>query len=170
MKLEPKHYYMALPVLLLGMSFTIQFTAAALASRGNAAEVERDYYDRAVNWDAYQKEVAHSQALGWQLSIEPQALDRTRAEHTVDFVITTNDGYPVTGLTGTVHAFQTAHVNAMSELAPREVEPGRYRATHAPKRYGNWVWRYRLQREVAGNVELFVGEAPQSIYLEPNAQ
>ena len=64
MKFKHKHLYITLPVLLLKISTTIQFTTTYLASRGNAAEVERDYYDRAVEWDAYQAEVAASEALG----------------------------------------------------------------------------------------------------------
>ena len=160
MKLEHKHLYMALPVLLLGMSATIQFSAAYLASRGNAAEVERDYYDRAVEWDAYQAEVAASEALGWSLEITSEPLVVPGQARIATLRITDAEGAPVEGLAGDVHAFQTANVDEAHQLRMQELEPGVYRAAYAPARYGNWIWRYALERVgPTGEVERFVGEA-----------
>lgn len=155
MKLEAKHFYMALPVMLLGMSVTIQMTAATMASRGNDAEIERDYYDRAVNWDSYQKDVAASRALGWTLAIEPEPFRAARLEHDVVLRITDGQGAPVTGLVGSVSAFQTAHVDETVVFVPVEDESGVYRARFKPQRFGNWIWRYDFSREG----QRFVGEA-----------
>jgi len=168
MKLQHKHLYMALPVFLLGMSMTIQFTAAYLASRGNAAEVERDYYDRAVEWDAYQAEVAASEALGWSLEITSEPLVTPGATRVATLRITDVSGAPVEGLAGLVHAFQTANVDETHALRMQEVEPGVYRAAYAPARYGNWIWRYALERTgPAGEIERFVGEALAYVPLAP---
>ena len=167
MKLKPMHFYMALPVLLLGMSLTIQLTAATLASRGNDAEIERDYYDRAVNWDDYQKDVAASHALGWTLDIEPEPFRQPGLEHQVTFRITDREGLPVEGLSGKVSAFQNSIVNEMSTIVVREQGAGLYVGTYRPLRTGRWVWRFALERSGDGELVRYVGEAKHDLWTAP---
>lgn len=163
MTFQAKHFYMALPVLLLGMSVTIQLTAATLASRGNAAEVERDYYDRAVNWDDYQHAVAASHALGWTLDIEPDPFRQPGLEHRVTFRITDREGLPVEGLSGKVSAFQNSIVNEMSQIVVLEAAPGIYVGTYRPLRTGRWVWRFDFERLQGDESIRFVGEAKADV-------
>jgi len=160
MKLQPKHLYMALPVALLLMSVSIQLTAAIIASRGNDAEIERDYYDRAVNWDDYQKLVAASRELGWTVKIEPEELLGPGAPMGVLFTVKGSNGEPIEGLTGRIDAFQNAHVDEMHALELQEIGPGFYHSTMRPLRSGRWVWRIRLER--AG--EVFVGEQREQLF------
>jgi hypothetical protein len=165
MKLQPKHLYMALPVALLLMSVSIQVTAAVIASRGNDAEIERDYYDRAVNWDDYQKLVAASGELGWTVEIRPDGLLAPGAEVGVILVVKDADGNSVEGVKAHISAFQNAHVNEMHELEFDEIGPGFYHASMRPRRTGRWVWRMRLER----GEEVFVGEQRAQLFAVPEA-
>ncbi len=160
MKLQPKHFYMALPVLLLGMSVCFQMTACVMASRGNGAEIERDYYDRALNWDDYQKTVAASRKLGWRVEIQTDRMQQRGGELGVTFVLLTKDGEPVEGATGLIRAFQNGRVDEMLELDPVAVGPGLYRATFHPRRTGLWVWRLRFER----GDEVFVEETRTTLF------
>lgn len=160
MKLQPKHLYMLLPVALLLMSVSIQVTACVVAGGGNAAEIERDYYDRAVNWDDYQKQVAASSALGWTVAVQPGELSEVGALVGVTLVVTDADGAPVEGLAAHAEAFQNAHVDEMHHLDLQEISPGSYYTTMRPERTGHWVWRLRLERDE----QLFVGEQRAQLF------
>lgn len=165
MKIEPKYLYMSLPVGLLLMSVSIQVTAAVVASRGNDAEIERDYYERGLNWDEYQKLVAASQRLGWQVTIEPDELLGPGAPVGVLFKVDGPDGSPIEGIEGSVEAFQNAHVDETHHLELEELAPGYYRGTMNPLRTGRWVWRLDLKR----GDEVFVGEERAELFAAPEA-
>ena len=154
MKLQPKHFYMALPVLLLTMSGSIQLTAAVIASQGNGAEIERDYYERALHWDDYQELVAASHRLGWTVEILPDEIGTLGAPIGVTFALRDRDGQPVSGASGVVSAFQNGHVDEMFTLELVEAARGLFRASFNPRRTGRWVWRMRFAR----GEDVFVAE------------
>lgn len=54
---------------LLGMNFAIVGTTITLATRDMHFAVEPDYYQRAVDWDVSQAEIARSEALGWRVTV-----------------------------------------------------------------------------------------------------
>lgn len=165
MKIQPKHMWMSLPVLLLLMSVSIGMTGYLLASSGHNAETEKDYYSKDTNWDAHQALVAASLDLGWKAVVVPGALvaGGTVAEQSIDVAIRLSDreGKPVVGAKALLEAFQIANRDYRVSAALLEKEPGSYHVTMQPRRSGRWVWIVRFE---VGE-EVFLAELQQSILV-----
>ena len=166
-KLEPKHMWMSLPVILLMMSVSIGLTGYFLASKGIDAEVERDYYSRALNWDQHQALVAASLDLGWHVEVTPGYLSSNEplASQIIEVSLTLVDreGKAVEGASGSIEAFQVAHGDHTVDSILIESAPGVYRANFQPKYRGSWVWILRFDR----GDEVFVGEVRKDVSFAP---
>lgn len=146
MALQPKHFWMSFPVMLLLMSLSIGVTAFVASSKGHDREHERDYYARGLEWDKLQEQVAASVNLGWQVEFQSEGLTAYGESIDVTFVFTDGDGQLVTGATGRVRAIFNADANTIFEGALTEAEPGSYVFTLAPHQVGIWRWQVHLER------------------------
>lgn len=168
MKIQPKHMWMSLPVLLLTMSVSIGMTGYLLASSGHNAETEKDFYSQAANWDAHQALVASSLELGWKALVVPGALvaGSDVAEQSIDVAIRLSDGEgsPVSGANAVLEAFQLARKDHVVNAVLLEKDPGSYHVTMQPRHAGRWLWVVRF--EVGEQV--FLAELQQTILVRAN--
>ena len=146
MALEPKHLWMSLPVLLLLMSLSIGVTAVVLSSKGARSEVERDYYERGLQWDDFQEAIAASRNLGWSARFEADPVAALGVTTETRFVLTDGEGAPVTGAEGSVRAIHNADARRVFEGPVAEGEPGVYHFQLAPHRAGIWRWELQLRK------------------------
>ena len=165
MKLEPKHMWMSLPLLLLTMSVSIGMTGYFMASRGHNAEVERDYYSRAANWDAHQALVAASLELGWKASVLPGTMiagdDFDQQNIDVAIRLVDRDGKAVSGAKALLEAFQISRRDYVVHAALLEKEPGSYHVTMQPRRAGSWIWIVRFE----SGEHVFIGELKKDVLV-----
>ncbi|TVR04499.1 MAG: hypothetical protein EA398_01980 [Deltaproteobacteria bacterium] len=99
-------------ILSVGIGLSVVYAANFV---DDGAQVEMDYYQRAVHWDSHQAQVERGMALGWQLDVRP-------SPERVTVRVTGPDGQPVQPEGGTLlvrRASQSApHIQG--DLAPLE--------------------------------------------------
>jgi nitrogen fixation protein FixH len=152
----PDHIrYPGMVVAILGLSVLSQVFLFRAAFSNGGAQIERDYYTRAVGWDAAQKMREAREALGWRV---------TAAAQTGDVIIEVADraGAPVTGLRGAVVAQRADRAKAELPAGLQPVGPGRYRAAVAA---ADGVWDLRVTLEDTTRPGAKV--APWELRLEP---
>jgi len=120
----------------LGLTVIANIALLVAANAPGAAQVEPDYYRRALAWDSTQAERARSVALGWRAT----ARFVPRAEHAAALVVELRDaaGRAVTGATLEAVAIHNLELQAPLRCAPREVAPGTYRADVVARHAGRW--------------------------------
>ena len=123
------------PAIVIGLllfSVGSQVYLVASSQSDGGAQVEKNYYSRALGWDETQQREAVSDALGWHMAI--------RATVGGDVVITVTDsrGEPVNGLSGAVE-LRRPSVAAGAGAAPLvSTGPGTYSAALPVKNAGLW--------------------------------
>jgi nitrogen fixation protein FixH len=107
-----------------------------------AASVERDYYQKGLDWDAHQARQRQSQALGWKLVA---STDSVPASGHVRLQVLLRDaaGHELSGVRVSVIGFPNARANQIQDLVLQEAAPGRYVVELGPARPG--LWEFRLQ-------------------------
>jgi nitrogen fixation protein FixH len=105
---------------------------------------ERDYYRKAVDWDARMARQRESQALGWSSSAllvsSASGVTRLRVQ------LTDARGQAIHGAALRATAFHNARAALPLELALREAEHGSYEAELGHVRPGLWEVRLSAQR------------------------
>ncbi len=114
------------------------------ANAPDAAQVEPDYYRRALAWDTTQVERARSAALGWRASarLVPESGRAT------GMVIELEDaaGRALTGARLETVAIHNLEAATPSRWTLAEVAPGRYRAAVTLHHPGRWELRVQASR------------------------
>lgn len=108
--------------------------------------VERDYYQKALNWDRRQAQVEQNQKLGWQLDLRAEDSGPDLTWLTASLRDAT--GAALRGALVRAEAFpvaRSAHVTALKFEAAR---PGEYQATLSNPRPG--LWEVRMSARDAG--------------------
>lgn len=128
------------------------------ANAPGAAQVEPDYYRRALAWDSTQAARARSTALGWRTEAgfgEAQAGGSP-------LVLTLRDaaGAPVAGATVEVEAVHNLATGDPARWTLDERAPGRYEALARPGRAGRWELRVSATRGGDRFVTTLHAEAP----------
>lgn len=163
----PTQFWPALPFLLLGSALLGWSWMVREALNDPGFAVERDYYQKAVDWDRDQLERAQSDQLGWRASVLERIQD-SRPELLVR--LETSEGAPVAGAQVQAEAFANARSADRRQLAFVEVAPGSYAAQLERARPGLWEIRVRAERQGPGGLErftsrerLFLGAAEQRL-------
>lgn len=107
---------------LLGMNFAVVGTTIGLASRDKHFAVEPDYYQRAVDWDVSQAEMARSASLGWRVSVSGAEARSASGARTLTVRIADAQGRVVAGAVVDCVAFH--HGDASRRVAVTLVERG----------------------------------------------
>jgi nitrogen fixation protein FixH len=111
-----------------------------------ASAVERDYYQKALDWDAHQARQRQSHALGWQVLsstvVAPRSGDARLRVRLLDA-----SGSAVAGARIDVLGFPNARSSQIRQLVLAEVSPGAYEAELGPARAGLWEFRLNAVRD-----------------------
>jgi nitrogen fixation protein FixH len=111
---------------LLGMNFAVVGTTITLASRDKHFAVEPDYYQRAVDWDVSQAEIARSAALGWRVSVSAAEARSASGMRTLTIRLADAEGRAVDGATVDVIAFHHGDASKRAAALMTERGPGVY--------------------------------------------
>lgn len=115
---------------------------ARIASDDPGFAVERDYYRKAVGWDAEQAQLAENQRLGWTMTAE--ALPRAGGRAVVRVGLRDGQGRPVTGARVTFEAFHNARAGDLRSGEARAVGQD-YELDLGAVRPGLWELRLTAQ-------------------------
>lgn len=130
-------------VAVLAGSAAMNIAFVVVATRDPSFAVERDYYQKALAWDATRAQEAQNAALGWRLhsSLVP-ARDGQGME--LRARLTAADGEPIEGAAIGVEAFHNARASHVvsSSLSPRG--GGDYSTILPVSRAGLWELRFRI--------------------------
>ena len=131
-------------VAVLALTVIANVALLAAANAPGAAQVEPDYYRRALAWDSTQAERARSAALGWRA----EAAFMATAERGSRLEVSLRDVHrgPVAGAELEVLAIHNLEPGPPARWRLEEIAPGTYRAPAPPARAGRWELRLRATR------------------------
>jgi len=120
---------------MLGLTVAVNICMAVRANDDPSVTIERDYYQRAVRYDADQALRRRSARLGWRLSLD--ATRTSAGQATVTATLVDSTGVPVRGALVRLTARAVARGN--DTFTSTALETGdRYVATLAMARRGLW--------------------------------
>ena len=132
------------PAGLLGAMLTGLGTMATLATRDPGFALERDYYQKAVNYDGVIAQRGENARLGWSVLTEVTPAGSTRERL---LVVRARDAQgPIRGARGSVEALRNATAATPLDMPLVERAPGEYEARLPPVRGGLWEFRLTLDR------------------------
>ena len=133
------------PVFIIGflmMSIVANGILVYVATRPDVPRPIKDYYSRALSWDADRAQLAASRQLGWTVEIKVPAGQQfaLSGRRPVDVTVRDRDGQPVTGLEGRLMAMRPANtnLNGFSSLTELPHAPGSYRTLARLEAPGLW--------------------------------
>lgn len=132
-------FWAAVPVLLLGASLAGVGAMVSIAVHDPSFALERNYYERAVHWDAQREQEATNERLGYAftLALRP-AEDGTELE----VELADHARVPLSGAEVKVEAFANARAGERRFLTLVPAADGRYRASLGRARAGLWEFRF----------------------------
>jgi nitrogen fixation protein FixH len=152
---KPVGRWWIFPVIIVGLLFTqivLSLVGVYLAVSSRSAAVELDYYNRALHWDDYEKQVRAGEALGWRVvwAIHPpgDANAAVQGVRRVELTLSDRDGRPLRGvqLDGTYFHHAAALEGREIHLAEDSGRPGVYFADAPLRRVGTWEFRLKARR------------------------
>jgi nitrogen fixation protein FixH len=128
----------------LGLTVIANVAMLVEAGAPGAAQVEPDYYRRALDWDRVQAERTRSAALGWRA----EASFAAAPGDGTPFHVRLHDaaGQPVGGASLEVVAIHNLERGAPATWRLDEVAPGDYAAIVRPGHRGRWELRVAAER------------------------
>lgn len=147
----------AFPVAILAVMFVGLGSMAVIAIDDPSFAVEKDYYQKAVDWDdsVAQREV--NERLGWTVTLELTAKPGG-AEMVAK--VRDRDGRVVRGATVDVEAFHNARAGNVVEGRLQADEHGSYRLWLPLRRSGLWELRFVVQHGGERFTEVIRRDAP----------
>lgn len=137
--------WMFAPVLLLGASVTGAFLTVTFAVAGKPIGEEKDYYRKAVDWDATRAAAMQSELLQWNAS--PSFVAGADGAPWMRLSLRDKHGHALDGATVSVEAIpvRLAERAAVVTLEPRG--HGEYEAALPAIVLGQWELRVTVERE-----------------------
>lgn len=125
-----------LVVAILGLSVTANIVLVMAARSDGGAQVEPDYYRKAVAWDARQDLLDRSAALRWDMHLTVSGASEASV---ITVTVLDRDGAPIPNLEASVSVHHAAESEVRTvALAPIDGQPGVYRGQGALARPGLW--------------------------------
>ncbi len=127
------------PAVLLGGMVAGLFLMMRIATDDPNFAVEKDYYQKALDWDATQAQSRRNRTLGWNITLQPRESGK-RTE--LRARVLDKDGKPVALSRLTVEAFPNAAANQRTTLTLTPTAAGDYQAFLSPSHRGLWEFRF----------------------------
>jgi nitrogen fixation protein FixH len=144
-----------------GVGANLYFMSCAVGDPSFA--VERDYYAKAVAWDAHQAQARVNADLGWTLAISVAPADPGNQRARVVANFEDRDGRPVPGLAVGVTAFHNARAAEVVEGTLLETAEHDYAGELAVGRPGLWEFRIVAERGTETFTAVVDQDAPGAI-------
>jgi hypothetical protein len=137
--------WMFAPVLLLGASVTGAFLAVTFAVAGKPVGEERDYYRKAVDWDATRAAALRSELLQWNAS--PSFVAGEDGVPRVRIALRDKHGLALDGATVSVEAIPVKIAERAGTVALAPLGHGDYEAALPAIVLGQWELRVTVERD-----------------------
>ncbi len=133
------------PVAMLAASVALAVVTVRAALSGQGAAVERDYYERAVDWESVQRQRAVNERLRWNItpSFRQSPVDPRRPR--LELAVTDRQGIPIEQAIVEVEAIPLLQVDRGGDLGLAATTPGRYEADLPASVAGQWEFRVRVR-------------------------
>ena len=131
---------------LLGGHMVFIMLAITLATGDRSFAVVPDYYNKAVAYDQHKAELAQSEALGWQVQMQPAATVDAAGERELVVMLRDRDNAWVTGASVRVSCFHYARAGDPMSFELTEVLPGQYTGKARLGREGFWQFDLVAER------------------------
>lgn len=141
---KPNSRWALVPVGLLVCSVIGLSWMAIVAVRDPNFALERNYYQKAIDWDQTQAQAADNQRLGYRFSLPPAVRFDKLGRASVSVRIVDRAGHPVSGARLVAEAFPNAYSDRIVQLSFREDEPGNYSAPVSEGCAGLWELRLSM--------------------------
>jgi len=136
--------WMLAPVLLLGASVTGAFLTVTFAVAGKPIGEERDYYRKAVEWDARRAALARSELLQWNAS--PSFVLGADGAPRLRLALRDKHGHPLDGALVTVEAIPVRLAERTGTVTLEPQGHGEYEAALPAIVLGQWELRVAVER------------------------
>lgn len=131
-------YWHLMPIGLLGSLVALQLVLVSLAVGDPSVAIEKDYYQKATDWDEAVQRRAMSDRLRWSAGVE---LKPTHHATTVVVRMQDSSATSLAGLDVQVDAFHNARAGDVQHVVLREVSEGVYQGDAPLTRPGLWEVR-----------------------------
>jgi hypothetical protein len=132
------------PAGLLGAMLAGLGTMASIAIRDPGFALERDYYQKAVNYDRVIAQRSENTRLGW--SVVTEVAPAASATDRLLIVRARDERGPISGARGSVEALRNATAATPLDVSLVERAPGEYEGRLPALRGGLWEFRLTLDR------------------------
>lgn len=136
-------YWPLIVIGLLGGLLVMNGVMLYVATRDPSFAVEKNYYQKALDWDEKRAQDAANDALGWAIAV---SLEAAGADVRVRATVADREGAPVSGAAVSLEAFHVARSAASREVKLAEESPGIYATTWPAMRPGIWEMRFRVEQ------------------------
>jgi hypothetical protein len=151
---SPK-FWMSVPIALLTMSVIMWGTATWIAVSDDASyAIEKDYYQKGLDWDLHLAQQKANADLGWQLVQTIHRSKRGADNHLVEVELLDAQGKALTGASIHLEAFHVAHSKFPQEVDFKPIaasdsngQQSRFKATLRLQPAGQWEWRWVVHRD-----------------------
>ncbi|HEU4566166.1 MAG TPA: FixH family protein [Gemmatimonadaceae bacterium] len=130
---------------ILALTMAANFGVMYIAGNDPSFAIEKDYYAKAVGWDAQMAQERHNAELGWRLVPDVSPIDSAGA--LVSVRLTDAAGTPLDGATLRVHALHNARASDILEGTLAERADREYAARLPMHRAGQWELRFEATRD-----------------------
>jgi hypothetical protein len=139
-------FWALLPAGWLGLVLLGLVTTAWIASNDPSFALERDYYQKAITWDATQAQAAENERLGFRLDVPEPLRSEPNGSVKVSLQLADAAGRPVSGAQVRAEAFANARADRISNLNFEEISAGVYSTELRSARSGLWELRCTVLR------------------------
>lgn len=137
--------WMFAPVLLLGASVTVAFLTVTFAIAGKPIGEEKDYYRKAVDWDATRAAAMRSELLQWNAS--PSFVAGPDGSPWMRLSLRDKHGIPLDGANVSVEAIPVRLAEKAGTVTLESRGHGDYEAALPAIVLGQWELRVTVERE-----------------------
>ena len=137
-------FWALVPVGILGSALVGLGTLASIAVHDPGFALEKNYYERAVNWDRQRAQEATNAQLGYNVALR---VARSGEAAELELELADRAGRALPGAVVTVEAFSNARSGQRQLLSLIAGSDGRYRAGLAWPRPGLWEFRVEVLAE-----------------------
>ncbi len=116
--------------------------AITLTHQDPSHAVLEGYDQRALNWDAWQKTLQASVALGWRAELEVGPASGVEQRRELVIRLTDRERQPVTEAKVELRLFHRARAGEAKIISLQEILPGEYVTTFRPQQPG--IWKFEL--------------------------
>jgi hypothetical protein len=132
----------------LAVHVVASLVVVTIATSDASYGVEKDYYQKAVNWDKKKAQDRMNSDLGWAIEFEVAPPQRPGEQPALEVRLSDSSGEPLTGAAVALETFHKARSDEIIRISlDASAKPGCYTSTPAMRRNGLWELRFTVDHD-----------------------